>query len=269
MGPRTGLDDVKRKISCPYRKSNPNSSTVQRVASRYTDFNNVVYKQKVNNTRLVLWKVRKWNIFHLHVPVLHGDLSETKKKIFRFVEILFICKCFLSWKPPEGHTGNLAMWDSRAALSWTQTPCLHCEGISLCQVADNNADTVFWVRKSFAYFSSHLLLPLKEMRVRHSTVIGGSSRICRNVTHSPMKDVMRHGLWSQVIQKADPKHRMYCGVTQKSLELPRACYECSLPLAEFSATVQNLLLQILWNRDFLEILNAAHMVKGKVVPVLN
>jgi hypothetical protein len=48
MGPEAGIDDVeKRKISYPYRKSNPSSFTVQRVASRYTDFNDV-YKQKMN-----------------------------------------------------------------------------------------------------------------------------------------------------------------------------------------------------------------------------
>jgi hypothetical protein len=57
MGPRARLDDVKRKISCPCRKSKPNSCTVQRVASRYTDFNTVVHKETANNIRLVIWKL--------------------------------------------------------------------------------------------------------------------------------------------------------------------------------------------------------------------
>jgi hypothetical protein len=37
MGPRTGLDDVKSGKSGPYRNSNSDPSTVQPVASRYTD----------------------------------------------------------------------------------------------------------------------------------------------------------------------------------------------------------------------------------------
>jgi hypothetical protein len=34
---RTGVDDVERRKSCPYRDSNSDPSAVQFVASRYTD----------------------------------------------------------------------------------------------------------------------------------------------------------------------------------------------------------------------------------------
>jgi hypothetical protein len=37
VGPRTGLEDVGRRKSCPYRDSNSDPLAVQHVASRYTD----------------------------------------------------------------------------------------------------------------------------------------------------------------------------------------------------------------------------------------
>jgi hypothetical protein len=37
VGPRTGLDDVEKRNSRPYRDSNSDPSAVQPVASRYTD----------------------------------------------------------------------------------------------------------------------------------------------------------------------------------------------------------------------------------------
>jgi hypothetical protein len=37
VGLRTGLDDVERVKSCPYRDSNFDPSVVQPIASRYTD----------------------------------------------------------------------------------------------------------------------------------------------------------------------------------------------------------------------------------------
>jgi hypothetical protein len=37
MGPITGLDEVERENSCPYRNSNSDPSVIQPVASRYTD----------------------------------------------------------------------------------------------------------------------------------------------------------------------------------------------------------------------------------------
>jgi hypothetical protein len=50
MGPRTGLDDVERRKSCPYRDSKSDPSAVQPVASRCTDsaFRIFVYPQKLN-----------------------------------------------------------------------------------------------------------------------------------------------------------------------------------------------------------------------------
>jgi hypothetical protein len=38
VGPRAGLDDVRREKSWPYRDSNPDSSDVKPLASRYTDY---------------------------------------------------------------------------------------------------------------------------------------------------------------------------------------------------------------------------------------
>jgi hypothetical protein len=38
MGPRTDLDDVKKKKLCPYRDMNSDPSVFQSVASRYTDY---------------------------------------------------------------------------------------------------------------------------------------------------------------------------------------------------------------------------------------
>jgi hypothetical protein len=37
VGPRTGVDAVKRKIHCPRRESNSDSSAVQPLARRYID----------------------------------------------------------------------------------------------------------------------------------------------------------------------------------------------------------------------------------------
>jgi hypothetical protein len=38
MGPRTGLDDVEKEKSWPYRDSNSDPSVTQPVASHYTDW---------------------------------------------------------------------------------------------------------------------------------------------------------------------------------------------------------------------------------------
>jgi hypothetical protein len=45
VGPRTDLDDVEKRKSCPHQNSNSDPSAFQPVASRYTDLSSAVSLQ--------------------------------------------------------------------------------------------------------------------------------------------------------------------------------------------------------------------------------